>query len=929
MGKKTILRLAEGTKFPGLEGGPKEETSGIFDKKLKLPLKFAQNIKENIGDFDLEYYPKTPDLKRSYQRRIDSLHNTFLFILESIPEFHEKNEELKAYLSWCKALHTLPDSESIESYQIILAKYTSLLVNALYDYYPYEVGSGDKFKLATELLNKAEQYVIMKEGRADLATLIPYKLNDSIEYILRWEKQLTPYSQETFQEFNAVKQGTLRTTPAWFRGLPPFMQMYLHSCIPEYLVVESNEATLTKLKFAINQFMQKWDDIQTQHNLTLASDLNSIANNKLPGWFASLGRQDQQLLRLFCESKLSVLEITTQLSAFNKQIQSWAKSKTSSAKKDNFRFQDLEALRKLPYWFIVLENYEQLFLKQVVDSCEQLKDAISFAPSRLRRIPLAANLCESNCFALTAEGKVVQKYASRIRSSHLASRDVIKLPEQVKKLHASRNLALIAKFAETEQALLEQTLVSPVPLLENHIPDAYLNRQLQETVSNFQKESNRIILTTNHPLNIAKYVYYTQSNDPGCMAVYNMSQVILLINKIPQLEGSWDLKNIKQIIEQAFTEVEYKQGDKANSYTPVELDLKSEQVKKNLVSLFSENYQLLKSFNGWQQLLSQHLLLRKNCADQGELGNYLTNLIDLQSVANEYHAVLNSSYGTATFFDFYGRELFLASLENLLFILAKGKCAGSCVSGKDRKDIETVHTLAMLLYRDKKGRWPSMQDIGEDRKDFVDIVATLVVSGHGDELAGQNAPGADGIKTPENYWPADIAEAIRKKSHEQALRNSDILATNNEVGRIGKLQELVTPGFSTCVFASLRLTEEQRQKILGGLGILCGEQQFLRNKTWRLPFISSYAPTGFEGIKAILHEPGDNNTACIFKLAQVIMEIKKRPTVSWTRAPEIQKLYTALLGLCKEESKKEAVETIALLTETKNMAFDSNSQCVY
>ncbi|ASQ47280.1 Dot/Icm T4SS effector PI-3-phosphatase SidP [Legionella clemsonensis] len=923
MGKKTLLRLAEGTKFPEFESELKEETANPH-KNSKLPSTLKENLKKIIGDFEVEYYPRVPNLKRSYQRRIDSLHHSFLYILETIPAFTAKKQALEEYLSWCKALCPLPDGEPIDKYQEILAKYTGLLVNALADYYPYKVGTHNKVKLATELLNKSEQFVIMKEGRADIATLIPLKVNSETEYVLRWEKRLPPYLEETFQEFTAIKQEKLITTPAWFRDLSSLMQIYLHSCIPEYVVIESNEKTLEKLKFSLNQFMLKWDEIKPQHHLT--NDLEAIRNNKFPTWFTSLPRHDQQLLKLFCDARLSVHEIDSQLIKFSKQIKEWTvKSTLVPIKNNHFKAQDLEILRKLPYWFVVLEEYEQQFLKKALDSHERLEDAISFAPSRLRRIPLTANLCESNCLSFTKEGTIVKKYPSRIRSSHLASRDVIKLPPQVKKLHASRNLARIISTAEAKQPILAQTLISPIKLLDSRMPDYYLDQERQETIGSFQKETNRIILSTNHPLNMAKKFYYTQADHPACRAVYNMVQIILLVNKVQELDLSWDLKKIEQVIAQAFTEVEYNHDNKKTSYFSLEMDAKSELIRKNLVALFDENYPLLKSFPGWQQLLSQHLHLRNVYTEKEELGSYLTNLLDLQRLAEEYHAVLNSSYGTATVFDYYGRELFLASLENLLFMKAQGRTTGSCVSGKDRKEIEIVHTLAMLLYRDQKGRWPSMKDEGHDRADFVELVATIVVSGHGDELAGQNAPGSDGIKTPENYWPADIAEAIRKKAGEQALRNSDILATNNEVGRIGNLPGLVEPGLTECVLASLKLPSEQRQFILNELAILCGERKFLRKKTWKLPFISSPAPTGFEEIKPILRSPGDDDTACIYKLAQIIFEIRKRPSESWTRAPEIQKIYKALLDLCKEESQEKAKDTINLLVKTKVMAFSSNS----
>ncbi|KTD20946.1 oxidoreductase [Legionella lansingensis] len=912
---KTILRLAVGMELPG---------------QLKA------NLREILGEFEIENYPAVPDLKRSYQRRIDSLEQAFTFILDTIPVLTEKKEALLSYAAWCRQFCSLPVGEviPIQAYQDTLTRYTALLLNALVDNYPYEDKEGGKIHAAIELLNKAEQYVIMKKGRPDLATLIPIKLNDSIEFVLRWEEQLPPYSETTLQEFRTIKESSLSTPPGWFRKLPSVWQLYLHSCIPAYLLAaESNADVLNKIKMNLNDFDLQWSKIKHDHGLELEGDLISISKNEFPQWFTGLKKEHQQLLKIFCESGYSVPKIDGSFSEFNSRVREW-KERSKESNPDIFNAEKLKKLRPLPYWFLVLEDYEQRFLRGVLRSAARVEDCISFVPSRLRRLPLVANLCQTNVFLLNDEGKKVKTYPPRLRSSHLASRDVRKLPIQVRELHAKRNLARIASFADADQALLIQTLISPVKFLEKQIPDYYLDQQRLQTIASFQKEYGQFIRSTNHPLNMDRYLHYTPANAPYCLAILDVADIILMTKSLPGIPLSWDANKIKHIVAEAFQDVLVKNKISSALSLPEHLDSEEQSIKDALSDLFRQNYELLLRTSDWQLLFASQLNLRKKAVEQEKSAEYAENLLDLQALAKEYQAVLNSSYGTATIFDYYGRELFLSSLENLLIGHANGKSYGSCVSGKDRREVVETHTIAMQLYRQLKGRWPSMSDSGTDRAEFVELVATLDVSRHGHEHAGQNADGSDGIKTPANYWPKDIAAAICKKQGKDALLNSDILATNNEVGRIGALDTLITPNYSNCLFSALSLSKRNRETVLSILAILCGEATFLRSKTWSISLFPinpmsratkiPKAPIGFEAIKEILDCPGTDENALIHKLAQIYFDIGQRPKDNWLRATEIQRVYTALLNLCKDP--KSAEEQIRVLDEIKGEIFRSNTQ---
>ncbi|KTD17720.1 hypothetical protein [Legionella jordanis] len=891
MGKKTILRLAEGM-----------DISPLMQRKLQTIL----------GEFEIEFYPAIPNLRRSYQRRMQSFYNAFLLVLSSLPELKHSKEDLKLYVDWCLEFYRLPQEElpveeyqgilpnwylefgplrqelPIEQYQHFLSDYTSFLLSALKDHFPH-YKSKEHF---VELINKAEQYVIMKRGRADLATLIPIKTGNSVEYVLRWEEQLKPYTDKTFKEFEAIQQHAKENNglniPHWFRSLSPWMQIYLHSFIPSELISKDDLKTLTGLKRNLNSLTLQWSSIKLEQGANLHHDLENIAQGKIPLWMKSLNPEHQQLLKLMADAGLSeagisdeianfdnwlqdkserlardkkqlehfnqltVLELPGSLSFLNGFIGEWNKLKleqgaaldhdlkqiaqmghakipiwlksldpqhqlvlrilaetklmTASMSLDvstlhswllsekeritsqNKSFEPLErlnSLRKLPSWVLFLEDFERHFLSNILQ-VGSLEQCISFAPSRLRRLPLLANFCETKVFWLNERGEVEHEYSTRMRSSHMAARDIVEWPMPIKRLYATRNLELIHQHA-SNQPLLIQTLISPVPWLHAYIPDYALDMQRKEIIASFQEEKDKLIVSTNHPFNIAKYLYYTTATDKSCQALITLVEMRILAMQYPHfIPSSWSLNKIKAVIALAFAEVEDKQALNSEQLFP-EQDNETQTVISNLKRLFEKNHHALSQMDDWQAILAKQLEWKTVLEKEGKSKRFSIDVESVRELLKEYRTILNSPYGSATIFDYYGRELFLSSIENLLMGESQCKSYGSCVSGKDRREVLETHILAMLIFHKRKGYWPSMSHTGQDRADFVDIVADLWVTWHGYELAEQNADGSSGIKTPANYWPADIAAAICKKAGMHALHHSDVLATNNEVGRIGNL----------------------------------------------------------------------------------------------------------------------------------------------
>lgn len=962
---KTILRLAEGIQFPNALTNSKDEI-GPTDNNQVLPSEFESRLKEIIGPFELERYPARRNLKQSYQRRINSLSKAFLFILDTIPQLNETKQKLQDFLRYAQHIYELPDNKSIDEYQDILAEFTAFLLGGLTDHYPYKVENSRKIKEAIELLNQAEQYVIMKEGKADLATLIPITVNKSITYALRYEKQIEPYTQESLKEFEAIKKASL-VTPKWFRSFPSPLQIYL---LASPNVEPEDKTPALSIQKEFNEFIKTWDTIRTKHSVTLADDLSSIANKKLPEWFKQLPSHQQQLLQHLISMKKDGSGIAADLNTYKDELETVREY-----------LGRLSNLKPLPYWYLYLERYEQRFLIGALNSKTRIEDAISFLPSRLRRLPLPANICESHLVFLNEKLKVAKKYDAGIRLSHFCSRDMQDAPVQLQELYSHRNLArLVSMMGEHDIFLFMQTLISPVAFLKYYMPDYYLNEQRKKIISEFQDNHDTLIFASNHAVNIAKYAQFKTLSTPDSRTLLDLTKIILLVKDISTLP-KWTLKEIEKELSLAF---DMKENKSVSSNTEQE-----SPSRRHLSDLFKKHKDLLSSFPHWQKILSRHLYFRQNCITKEQIDEYYSSLNELKELTEVHEDALNSEFGSATIFDHKARELFLSSVGHLSTMTAKGKPTGSCVSGKDRKDIETTHTLAMIAYREKRGRWPRLSDTGDDRKEFVELVAEMEVSGHGDEHAGQNAPGCEGKKHPDEYWPKDIADAIRQKLNDRdALINSDILATNNEVKNIVnskgvKVKSLIKPDFSNCIIAAQNLTQEKRLELLTSLKLILGEEKFLNSRTNTTTKIvtnvmanvvanvvpavvttqllsvlslfsqtskeskaskttkeseatkateesqvpktteESNAPKGIKRIKEIINAPGTDELTSTSKVIHVLWEILLRPNESWKRDDDIQTIYTAVKLLLKEPCHFE--ETMQTLSEIKTLSFSTNS----
>jgi hypothetical protein len=794
MGKGIILRVPHG---------------------IELSPELLQTLGKRFPGYVLETYQEKPDYHRSFARRVDSLNKALSFLLDAYP-FPQTNtpitkETLKAYANECKATSS-EITGTVDELHEELEKFTAKLINTITVNWKCDV------KVAIELLNEAEQYVLMSQGRVDLATLMPMKLDLDTDFVIQLDESLPSHYEKLLDELTQIKARKFPKTPAWFHDLNEYKQAYFCHLNPKIV-------TQTEVLQDINDFLLSWFLAKKSANNSSAfsADLKQIARgySPLPVWFNELSPHQREMIRILA-AEPSVAIIEKNLYAFKKEIATKSFALNSKG--------TIAQIPTIPQWYWVLPEHQQYFLEHVLKNSERVEDAVSFLSSRHRTLPLPANFAAHSLLAISQDGKTIRELSSkRYRSSHIASRDGLKWPKAVQQRHSDENLAKVMENASADQLALLQTLISPIygadyvpNWLSDNLPtlppDLELYKLARAAVE--RRQMVQAIQQSNHPYNFAKRIFYTQTNDEDSLAILAV----------------------------------------AKKYAP--------------------------STPGLQTLLEQ------------------------------YKSVLESAIGSATIFDYAGRELFLSSLEQLIILTIGGYSYGSCVSGKDRKAIELIHTDAMILYKELYCSWPQFNEFPDkgNRSHFVNLVADLYMTRHQHEHAGQNAPGSEGIKTPEWYLPADIAAEINKRlENRRALEFDDRMATDNEVKNIfiggsKKAREYLLPENTLlCHLAAKQLGAANCTKLYDALLPLINEKSLFvpveSSSLWSAAFFSvsdgsKSSPNGISQILELMHSPasGKDNVIRIEKILQIVAE---RPETDDTRTAATKSVYGRLRCILK------------------------------
>jgi hypothetical protein len=861
---RTILRVLDGT---------------------ELSAELSSKLKELLPEFTIEPFKEKPDYKNSIKRRMDSLHAAFLFILDAHPldpKFTRITKEtLTIYANDALRACDL-SSERFKDWQRELEKFTGALISVLRSEWPWP--DGDALTSAISCLNEAEQYVLMREGRPDIATLTPMDFGRGPEYILQWDESLPPYSEQWLAELKTIKANAAFITPGWFRGLKEHEHAYFANLLSD--VDSAASISPDRLIADLEELLVLLDtEKKATPSIAWGLELQNIHAHKPPfsKWFSSLSKPRQEMIRVLSGPST----VTTLEDSIQKCILFLTGKKTDPA-----FTAELRNSISMPLWYALLPNHQQFFLKHVLKDARKIEDVVSFLSSRHRTLPAPANFGRHSILRLNND-EVLPLSAKRFRSSHISSRDVIPLksglPRAIQQRHCDSNLAHIMSYATAEQRILLQTLISPLDFIPESVaaslpdripPDWALFQQARDTV--VHSEHAPRIFQHNHPYNYAKIYYYTTSRDPDSLRlIAKTRETIAAVEELQRNIGK-----LKKDISSLLLKLEG---------VPAENE-KEKKLLKDKIGVLREEVRAL----------------------EARLPVFSQRIDDIKGLIEEYNGVLNSSFGSATLFDYNGRELFLSSLEQLIILTQEGYSYGSCVSGKDRKAMELMHTDAMLIYKDLYGHWPSFAHASSspERIRFVTIVAKLYLSHHQHELAGQNAPGSEGIKTPSVYLPADIcAEISRLSECPEGLDYDDKLATNNEVRHISKhfsegsekMYIVPTPQLKATLIARQLGNELCTQLYNSLLGLLNQRHLFKPKPNLNLIkemaqivaqsfFAKDVLPTGIAEIKKVMKEPSSGDTN-IERMAKIIAIVSQRPPDEASRTDTTKIVYEGINAL--------------------------------
>lgn len=777
MGKGTILRVPEG---------------------MDLPEKVTEALGERLPGYVKQTYQHTPDYKNNIIRRIDSLYKAFLFILDSYPPNPKftliSADTLRTYADECKAACNLK-KESVEEMHLELEQFNAKLINVIETAWPWP----DKKKAVKEavaLLNDADCFnMMMDAGRSNIATVTAFELKSGeTEYVVQYDESLPPYYDLLLAEIEAIKTNKYPKTPSWFHTLTESQQAYFCN-LPEDMT------TPTKIMQDLNGLLSTWERVKSQ-SLNLSSELNKIKENSppLPSWFNELSTHHKEMIRVLARTSPNV----------RKDLLKLKEMITVNASNVEFK-STLPRIPILPQWYWNIPDSQQYFLEHVLKN-NKIEEALSSIASRLRTLPLPSNYEAHSLLTIKATGELKELSGERYRSSHVGTRDCLDLPEAVQQRHIDANLAKVMEHAKPGTPRLMQTLISPIHAVDyvpsivtdwlpELPPDLELYKLARAAVA--RSEHYALIFQHNHPYNIAKRYYYTESTNADSLAII------------------------------AFAE------------------------------------------------------------------KYASSIPGLQDLISDYKNVLESSMGSATFWDYDGRELFLSSLEQLIFLKIDAHCYGSCVSGKDRMALALLHTDAMLLYKLREGSWPKFGASKLERDKFVDIFVDLYISRHQHVLAGQNAPGCEGIKTPHMYLPEDIAAAITKRlGIEKTLDYDDRLATDNEVKNISKsdvLKSRLLPKDDLfCKLMAKQLGDEICTQIYSSLGDLVNESKIFKSapSMWTPSLYKEDGgtiSTGIELIKKVMEDRDSGNS--MQRMEKIFSIVLSRPVKDKTRTKATNSVF--------------------------------------
>ncbi len=439
-----------------------------------------------------------------------------------------------------------------------------------------------------------------------------------------------------------------------------------------------------------------------------------------------------------------------------------------------------------PFWFKWLSPWQQGFIR--ANQATLLKNTI---PSSLRSVPGLANLSKHVCRINGVESLAYFRHATprpvdlmnnkdaydeeyRITCLNMASQIRLSLEDQIKRAGAKQM---------GEAVILTQSLLSPGTAadLKSKVSgpsdnDTEIYKMKEEIVELFQYALSHPNKTVDEKHVRLKVLFFSLNQ-----AVY-YKYFLAKWGLEAQADGLFKYKNCDPLKITLLSTNHplnilrrggpYSQQGITNTYNTALLlgaigrylhPIFSEKVKRHGISFQEYNYnQLLRTLS---QCEEEKIIAT---GDKRNLIEVLNNLLGIHHklkldpntllLLHAMHMLLTTPLDQGGLIDEDVRhnQLMISGAEAIILNCLNGSLWVACKSGKDRTGIASAAYDATLLYYNEYKKLPKYSDKQADRNAYVSQLEKLFSSGHHQEAAGQNAPGAKGIVEPRMILPADV-----------------------------------------------------------------------------------------------------------------------------------------------------------------------------
>jgi hypothetical protein len=480
-----------------------------------------------------------------------------------------------------------------------------------------------------------------------------------------------------------------------------------------------------------------------------------------------------------------------------------------------------------PFWFESLPKWQQDFIKKNAE--ELSKRSI---PSSLRSVAGLANLsmhsCQINGVEVSRNFRhatpapidlMAEKQASderyRLSCLNLASQVRLSLDEQLKALgslnqqelviltqsllspglaatlkadyftDASENDTLLYEMKERVVELFQSALENPneqIAAKDTKITALFFTEEQLETLyykdflAKFDlmvdsdgcikykqyKPVKITLLSTNHPLNILRHFGVhpdqTKHND------FNTARLLNAVGRY--LTPLLFKKKITHPPEQLPTLLNY-----------IEESKRSEDKNSTLRKLISELDLYGRNINSSAKKDKKELikaiedLLKKDSLDKNlelkQEDKFDKNTVRLLDALQALLAI-PTTQGVLTA-DARHYQMLISSAEMVILNCIGGIAWVACKSGKDRTGGALIAADAMETFYELKKRYPRHDDNKQDRALLLELCKYFFESGHHQQVASENAPGAEGLVKFFNFAPSDLASNVKNIQLETQL----------------------------------------------------------------------------------------------------------------------------------------------------------------